>query len=639
MRLRAVVALILLLALVPAPGYGQPRQLQADSSLDIGRWQALLGQPHVEGELLVRLRPGLSAASRPAALQDARTLETIPALGIIRYRIDGDLATALARLNADPAVAFAEPNYLLFPDFDPDDPYYVNYAANNSVPNGGYLNRMHMSQAWDITTGRSEIVVAVIDSGIDLDHEDLAGALWQNNDEIPANGLDDDQNGFVDDIYGWNFAGNDANVDDWLGHGSHVAGIIAARMNNGLGIAGIAPKTRVMAVGIFAPPGFGTFADLVKALLYATDNGASIINLSLGGTAYSRGEEMAVEYAVRHGVTVIAAAGNNGENVYHWPAAHPSAIAVGAVTAQDAPAWFTNTGDFVDLVAPGVNIWSLRFGGGYTTKSGTSMATPHVSGLAALILSRNPTLSPAEIRTILETTATDLGPIGRDDLFGYGRIDARAALEATPPYTGTFPSFTPDWLHQAVWPDFCIPLITDGDFETPLGTSWTLTGTAAITTTVSATGDHALFLAGAPQQQGAASQTFTIPTTADATTLAFALRVDNEDFDFGSDPTFPGRDHLSAWLRTADGQPLFELLRAGNADFYVASGLPWDRYLHVLTADELDALKQNGPVQLWFYADNGPDERPTRFFVDDVRFCAGSHPTFLPRILTAPPPP
>ena len=244
-------------------------------------------------------------------------------------------------------------------------------------------------------------------------------------------------------------------MNDWLGHGSHVAGIIAARTNNGVGIAGVAPKVRVMAVGVFAPPGYGTFADEIEAILYAVDEGAKVINLSLGSNAYSRGEQMAVEYAVRHGVVVAAAAGNDGRELYHWPAAHEAAIAVAATTATDGHAGFSNLGDFVDVAAPGVSVWSLRAGGGYLPLSGTSMATPHVAGLVGLILARNPTLAPAEVRAILENTATDLGAPGWDKAYGYGRVDALAALQATPPYSGTVEVPPPDWLRTAVWPPLC----------------------------------------------------------------------------------------------------------------------------------------------------------------------------------------
>ncbi|NOZ73638.1 MAG: S8 family serine peptidase [Chloroflexi bacterium] len=631
-RLSLLLLLILPIIIPSAPASAAP----PPPSSQISYWRMALGQPHVPQEILVFYNssqhhtpasPAYTASHVPGTL-----LNTIPQLNLARYRIRGDMAQALARLNQNPAIAFAEPNYLLTPDFDPNDPYYQNYAANDAAHNGGYLNRIHIAQAWDITRGNPAIIVAVIDSGIDLNHEDLKDALWTNPAEIADNGIDDDHNGLVDDVYGWNFAADNNNVDDWLGHGSHVAGIIAARINNAKGIAGIAPKTRLMALGVFTPPGFGTFADEIKAILYAVDQGAKVINLSLGGTAYSRGEQVAIEYAVQHGVVVVAAAGNNGREIYHWPAAQDASIAVAATTATDTLASFSNRGDYVDVAAPGVMIWSLRMGGGYRTMSGTSMATPHVSGLAALILARNPTLTPLEIRTIIQNTATDLGAPGKDTAFGYGRIDAYAALQATPPYTGTFPTLEPTWPPSQIWPQLCENITPSGNFE--ISGNWIFSGTATITDTIAASETHSLFLAGSPNQQGSASHLLTLPTDTEHATLAFNIRIENEDRDLGDDPADPGRDHLRAWFRTADGTPLLELLRAGNTNYDLTAGLPWDRYLHVLSRDEITLLRQQGQFQLWLYADNGPDPAPTRFFIDDIRFCIAHRPLHLPLILS-----
>ncbi len=608
---------------------------------DVAAWRQALRPPHAAGEILVGFDPlpvRGQAVTRPTLLAAATHIETIPGLNIERYRLRDagadEMAAALAELNATPGVAFAEPNYLLTPDFDPNDPFYVSYAGNPATPNGGYLTLMHLPETWDIARGNPDVVVAIIDTGVDLDHEDLAGALWQNPGEIAANGVDDDGNGFVDDFYGWDFAAETPNVNDWYGHGSHVAGIVGARFNNGVGIAGMAPKARLMAVGVFAPPGYGTYADEIEAIIYATDEGAKVINLSLGGTAYSRGEQVAVEYATRHGVVVVAAAGNDGREVYHWPSAHEAAIAVASTTASDTRSSFSNLGDFVDVAAPGSSIISVRMNGGYVNMSGTSMATPHVAGLAALVLGRNPSLSPVEVRGIIENTAVDLGAPGRDKAFGHGRIDAFAAIQATEPYTGPLPPTTPDWLRAQIWPPLCNEIMAEGTFESAVQTSWVLTGTAAITSAVAMTGSHSLYLTGLPGQSGAASQSFTLPPDLHAATLFFGIRIENDDRNLGTDPTWPGRDRLSVWLRTADGDPLLELMRAGNADYNLASGLPWDRYLHVLAADELALLRQavaaTGGLELWFQAENAADPLPTRFYIDNVRLCASHAPLYLP---------
>jgi subtilisin family serine protease len=636
------IACLFLAAGSHAAGSSVPERAGAP---DLAIWRQALLQPHAAGEILVAfdpLRTRGQAATRLTLLATAMRLETIPDLNIERYRLRGagadEMAAALAELNAAPGVAFAEPNYLLTPDFDPNDPFYVSYAGNPDTPNGGYLALMRLPETWDIARGHPDVVVAIIDTGIDLDHEDLAGALWQNPGEIAANGLDDDGNGFIDDFYGWDFAAETANVNDWYGHGSHVAGIVGARFNNGIGIAGMAPKTRLMPIGVFAPPGYGTYADEIEAIAYATDEGAKVINLSLGGTAYSRGEQVAIEYATRHGVVVVAAAGNDGREVNHWPAAHEAAIAVASTTANDTRSSFSNQGDFVDVAAPGSSIISVRMNGGYVNMSGTSMATPHTAGLAALILGRNPSLSPVEVRSVIENTAVDLGAPGRDKTFGHGRIDAFAAIQATAPYTGPLPPATPDWLRAQIWPPLCNEVIAEGGFESPVQAAWAFTGTAAITGTVAMTGSHSLYLTGLPEQSGSASQSFTLPPDLHAATIFFGIRIENDDRNLGNDPTWPGRDRLSVWLRTADGAPLLELMRAGNADYNLASGLPWDRYLHVLAADELAALRQavaaTGGLELWFQAENAADPLPTRFFIDNVRLCASRAPLYLPWLRT-----
>ena len=251
------------------------------------------------------------------------------------------MAAAIAALEAEPAIEWAEPNYTFALDAAPDDPYY----ETRQKP---YLDRLEMPAAWDYTAGRSEVVIAILDTGLKMDHEDLRDGVWTNRDEIPANGVDDDNNGFVDDVNGWNFPDGNHQIYDDHGHGTHVAGIAAARINNGLGIAGIAGGATIMPVDVFNY-GIGTYEDMIRAMIYATDNGARVINMSLGASSYSRGEEMAVDYAWSHGVVVVAAAGNTGSESYHYPAAHGNAIAVAATDAADNRAGFSTFGAFVDV--------------------------------------------------------------------------------------------------------------------------------------------------------------------------------------------------------------------------------------------------------------------------------------------------
>ena len=297
---------------------------------------------------------------------------------------------------------------------------------------------------------------------------------------LRRSGIDDDGNGFIDDIHGWNFPDDNNLIYDDHGHGTHVAGIAAARINNGVGIAGMAGGATIMPVDVFPLPAFGTYEDLIRAIIYATDNGAHVINMSLGASSYSRGEEAAVNYAWNHGVVVVAAAGNTYGNTYHYPAAHRNAIAVAATDAGDNRCSFSTWGDFVDVAAPGCSVFST-VPGGYGWKGGTSMAAPHVAGLAALLFSLNPLLTNAQVRDLIEQNVDDLGTTGWDPYFGKGRINARKALAAVTPPPQPSPTPTP---HPPLseWPAGCTDLIVDGGFEAGLG-GWQASGAWAVDAT------------------------------------------------------------------------------------------------------------------------------------------------------------
>ena len=581
-----------------------------------------LQAPHAAGELLLQWRGATKAPPSPEGLDtllaslQATVAETFPALGMVRLQLpETQLAAALTRLQADPRVAWAEPNYLLQLDFTPNDPYYATHQDN-------YLPNMEMEAAWDLSRGDPALVVAIIDTGVDFAHSDLAGSVWINAGEVPANGLDDDANGYVDDVQGWDFFGEDNLPQDVHGHGTHVTGIAAARTDNGLGIAGMAGAVTVMPLNIFSPQGFGTYADLIAAIIYATGNGAQVINMSLGAVSYSRGEEAAVDYAWQHGVLLVAAAGNNSNDAMHYPAAHDHVLAVSSLTASDQRSSFSSYGDFVDLAAPGSSIMSTYRSNGYGLMSGTSMASPHVAGLAALIRSRNPTLTNVEVRQILESAADDLGDAGWDPYFGHGRINGRRALEATPLPTPPLPTPLPPPPPLPLWPPYCQELLVNGGFEAAALTPWQVSGEAALDESVVYSGARSLRLAGVRDSTVEAWQPLSLPSDVTAATLFFALRIHSSDVDFGSDPHDPFDDHLKVYFRHLNGQPLIELLRAGNTSDG-SPALPWDEYLYRLTAEDLDTLRYAGSVQLHFYADNNDDDATTLFYVDDVRFCVG----------------
>ncbi|MEH2052392.1 S8 family peptidase [Nostoc sp.] len=257
-------------------------------------------------------------------------------------------------------------------------------------------------------TGKG-VVVAVLDTGVDYNHEDLSNNIWTNSKEIPGNGIDDDGNGYVDDSSGWNFSDNNNNILDKNGHGTHVSGTIAGE-NNNYGVTGIAYDAKIMPVKVLNDSGSGSYTSIAKGIHYAVDNGANVINLSLGGGSSNRTLESAINYASSKGVIVVMAAGNDGDSSPGYPAryAYKSGIAVGAVDRNNNMPDFSNrsgTNEISYVTAPGVKVYSSVPNNQYATYSGTSMATPHVAGIVALMLSANPNLTDAQVRQIVTETA------------------------------------------------------------------------------------------------------------------------------------------------------------------------------------------------------------------------------------------
>lgn len=350
--------------------------------------------------------------------------EQLPVPGWVRVRVPQDRTQMLAALRADPAVQVIEEDHRVRVALAPNDPYW-EYQWGPEI--------VRAPAAWAIHTGQ-DVVVAVLDTGIDVLHEDLAGQIWVNPGEIPDNGKDDDENGYVDDLHGWRFVhdsaarANQSNViDDDHGHGTHVSGSIAARGNNGQGIAGIAWDSRVMVVKVLDQNGDGYYSALASGLIYAADNGAQIANLSLGGSMPSQVLQDAVDYAHAHGTLIIASAGNNSSDI-QYPAAYDHVMAVAASTRQDERASYSCYGPEMDVTAPGTSILSTCLGSHYCYKSGTSMAAPHVAGLAALIYAELPASSPDQVAQLLRDTAQDIQEQGWDPYTGWGRIDAYHAL-------------------------------------------------------------------------------------------------------------------------------------------------------------------------------------------------------------------
>ncbi|HVO31198.1 MAG TPA: S8 family peptidase [bacterium] len=364
----------------------------------------------------------------------ARTWERLPLAEADLLALDGavDVPRALADLADYPdVVEYAEPDFL----------YDTETASSSSTPSDydpsllWGLEKIDAPDAWRVTEGDPGIVVAVIDTGIDAQHPDLAANVWSNPAEH-LDGTDEDGDGLIDDVHGWNFVDGTPDPIDDVSHGTHVSGTIAAEAGNG-GIVGVAPHVTIMPLKFLGQDG-GTSSAAVKAIAYARTHGARIISASWGGRGYSSALYGAVKKAGEAGILFVAAAGNgdaagvgqDADASPEYPAAFqlPNVISVAATDRHDRLAPFSNFGaTSVDLAAPGVGIVSTVPHGGYASYDGTSMATPHVSGAAALILSRYPELGVAQVKEALLSSAHPVPALAGRVVSG-GRLDAAAAL-------------------------------------------------------------------------------------------------------------------------------------------------------------------------------------------------------------------
>ncbi|MFQ6127506.1 MAG: fibronectin type III domain-containing protein [Thermoplasmata archaeon] len=367
-----------------------------------------------------------------------QTLRLYPNLKEAVFGISrSDLDKAMFQIAKDPSVRYVSPNGFYKMSYVPNDSYWGNQWGPKKIK---------APDAWNLTKGNSSVVVAILDTGVDYLHEDLSANMWKNpSEDGGAEGVDDDVNGYVDDLYGWNFVNdtkyimddNDRRPDDTpddIYHGTHVSGIVAAVINNSKGIAGLA-QVKIMAVKVLARNGTGWMSWIASGIKYAYENGADIISMSLGGSLGSSSVKQQAENAWNNGTLLTAASGNDGTSGVSYPAKYDTVIAVGATNSGDSRAGFSNYGNELELVAPGVNIISCRRqtppGPGspyYQYMDGTSQAAPHVSGVAALMFSRYPSYTNMQARLILRNTSVDLGDPGKDIYYGYGRVNAYEAL-------------------------------------------------------------------------------------------------------------------------------------------------------------------------------------------------------------------
>lgn len=450
-------------AVAPRPGDGKMPADDARSAALSAQDFGHVTQDYVKGQVIVGFRPGTAektmretiaqalraiepAEPQPLAAHPTAVRHIAPLHAFVLQTADERTDALMAHLKAAKSVRYVERNYLATGAYTPSDPDYAD-------PNKSYgLRKIAAEDAWDTVKGSAAITIAVVDSGLSMTHSEFAGRI----------------------LPGYDFVNADADPSDDQGHGTHVAGVIAAAMDNGLGLMGVAPEVSILPVKVLNAMNTGSWADIAAGIVYAADRGAQIINLSLGGPVDDMVLLDAVQYAAGKGALLIAAAGNVPDGGAFYPASYPEVMAVGATDSNDVRWTSCNYGDYLEVAAPGANIWSTYWTATdpatFAYKSGTSMAAGYVSGLAGLLLAANPALSAADLRQIIRQAADDLGEPGWDPLYGAGRINAGLALGAA----GSWVSIT----------STPTATLTPAPTATPTATS---TPTATLTATPTAT--------------------------------------------------------------------------------------------------------------------------------------------------------
>jgi len=405
----------------------------------------LAGAVYVENQLIIKFAPGVQDSGKRELRSTSNSviLRELSLIGAELVQISGmTVEEAIGLYKDDTRIQYVEPNYVCHADIIPNDPYFnLLWGMHNTGQTGGTVDAdIDAVEAWNISTGDS-VIIGVIDTGVDTAHVDLLGNIWTNPGEIPNNGIDDDGNGYVDDIHGWDFVNWDNGPIDDNGHGTHCSGTIAAVGNNAIGVAGVCWSARIMALKFLDAGGYGYTSDAILALQYATMMGANLTSNSWGGGGYSQALKDAIDSSGAYGMLFVAAAGNDQENndIYpHYPCSYDldNIIAVAATDHNDNLAYFSNWGLVsVDLGAPGVDIYSSLPGNSYGYGSGTSMACPHVSGACALVWSEYPGLTHLQVKNRIMNMVDPVPSLAGKCVSG-GRLNAFMSIaepESIPP--------------------------------------------------------------------------------------------------------------------------------------------------------------------------------------------------------------
>ena len=421
---------------------------QSESQQSITSNENTTQQEYASGYVFIKFKeaPTITTQSSSSEQQStqniliATELETFESIDAKLIKLkDLSVQDAIDLYTDNPLIEYIEPDYIVSIDAIPNDPYYSNLWG---------MDKINAPQAWDVEPG-TDVLVAVIDTGVDYTHEDLTDNIWINPGEIPDNGIDDDGNGYIDDIHGYDFYNNDGDPYDDHEHGTHVSGTIAAAGNNDIGVIGVNPHAKIVGIKFLSSTGSGYTSDAINSIDYSITIGAKISSNSWSGDEYSTSLYDAIASAQSSGQIFLAAAGNYGEDsdVYpQYPARYDldNIVSVASTTSNDGLSSFSNYGvTSVDLGAPGSYIYSTTPGNNYDSFSGTSMATPHVSGVTALMLSANPTLSVSQTKQILLDSTNPVSYLNGKTVSG-GLLDAYAAVLSV--RNGCTPSSSGDWI-------------------------------------------------------------------------------------------------------------------------------------------------------------------------------------------------
>jgi serine protease len=440
----SLVVVVLLLTVFAQAKSAEPLFVKGDVAIS---------QPDiVPNEFIVGFKEGVNIQAKSKALENVGQGK-LKRLGLKNFAVfelpnGKTLDSIKGLLLNDPDIAYVEPNYVAHAFGVPNDPYFSPYQwdlYDYGMPSNGYASNYGIQavSAWNITRGAG-VKVAIIDTGVAYENytDPVTGTQYALAPDL-ANTKFDTANAY-------DFVNNDTHANDDEGHGTHVCGTIAQSTNNGLGCAGIAYEATILPIKVLDSSGSGTYDAIANGIIWAADHGARVINMSLGGSQGSTTLYNAIKYAYNKGVVIVCAAGNDGRPQVSYPAAYTECIAVGATRFDGSRVRYSNYGSALDIVAPGGDtsvdqnkdgygdgILQQTFSGsptnfGYYFYQGTSMATPHVAGVAALVLSVHPEFTNEQVRTALQSTAKDLGTKGWDKYFGYGLVNAYGAVNWKP---------------------------------------------------------------------------------------------------------------------------------------------------------------------------------------------------------------